>query len=106
MLDRLVKKINSEVMRISKGKSTPNMLHASKQSEKIRRKLFNELILKDVQIDYICLDKTKNLKYLSIDKHKLYLDLTISLIGNVLKKNSILSDKILLMASKEKQVKI
>ena len=81
------------------------MLHASKQSDKIRKKLLNELILRDIQIDYICLDKTKDLKYLSVDKHKLYLDLTISLIDNVLKKNSLLSDNILLTASKRETSK-
>lgn len=100
ILDRLIKKVNLEVVRMSKGKSTPNMLHASKQSDKIRIKLLKELILKDVQIDYICIDKTKNPKYLSADIHKLYLDLTISLIDNVLKKNHLLSNKILLTASK------
>jgi Protein of unknown function (DUF3800) len=48
LLDRLIKKINLEVVRMSKGKSIPNMLHASKQSDKIRIKLLTELISKDV----------------------------------------------------------
>jgi Protein of unknown function (DUF3800) len=98
-LDRLIKKINLEVVRMSKGKSIPNMLHASKQSDKIRIKLLTELISKDVQIDYICIDKRQSLKYLSYDKHRLYLDLTISLIDNVLK-NSHLQSTIQLIASK------
>jgi hypothetical protein len=59
-LDRLIKKINLEVVRISKGKSIPNMLHASKQSDRIRIKLLTELTSKDVQIDYICIDKRLN----------------------------------------------
>jgi len=37
---------------------------------------------------------------MGFDKHELYLYLTISLVQNVLKKSSILSDKILLTASK------
>ena len=100
ILERLIKKINLEVVRMSKGKSTPNMLHASKQSDKIRIKLLNELASKDVQIDYIFINKTKSLKYIGIDKHQLYLDLTISLIHNLLKKSRILSDRILITASK------
>lgn len=100
LLDRLIKKINLEVVRMSKGKSTPNMLHASKQSDKIRMKLLNELASKDVQIDYVCVDKTKDLKYSLVDKHKLYLDLTIYLIDNVLNQCRILTDNILLTASK------
>jgi len=50
IFDKLIKKINLEVLRINKGKSTPNMLHASKQSDKIRIKLLDELNMKDVQI--------------------------------------------------------
>ena len=104
LLDRLIKKINLEVAHMSKGKSTPNMLHASKQSDKIRLRLLNELKTKDVQIDYICVDKKKNLKYLVEDKHNLYLDLTISLIEKVLPKY-ISSDKILLTASRRETSK-
>jgi hypothetical protein len=99
VLDRLIKKINLEVVRMSKTKSAPNMLHASKQSDKIRRKLLNELTLKDIQIDYICIDKTKSLKYSTEDTHKLYLDFSISLIESVLNK-SIFDSGIYLTASK------
>jgi hypothetical protein len=105
LLDRLIKKINHEVVRMSKGKSAPNMLHASKQSDKIRIKLLTELILKNVQIDYICIDKRRNLNYSSVDKHRLYLDLTISLMDNVLKK-SVLRDNVHLIASRRETDKI
>lgn len=105
ILDRLIKKINLEVARMSKGKSTPNMLHASKQSDKIRLKLLNELASKDVQVDYIYIDKTKDLKYSLVDKHKLYLELTVALIDNVMNQHRILSDDILLTASKRETSK-